>query len=522
MVGFVLVQIAIIGYFFLHQVSSILEDQIGKRALKVSQTVSLIPEIAEAIVIGDPEQKIQTIAESIRLATGATFIVVGNHEGVRYSHPLPERLGKRMVGGDSEGALKRGESYISKAEGTLGPSIRGKVPIFDKNGQIIGIVSVGYLTESVNVIISSQQEQLFLFIYLLILFGTVGALLTARGIKKDILGLEPDEIARLFQEKNAVLETIREGVIAINDKGKVTMINHAAFNNIGLDEDQEVVGKEIREIIPETGMIDVLKSGKHQLNQELFTGNQEVIVNRVPIVQNGKVRGVVASFQKKTEIDSLTEKLSQVEKYSELLRIQTHEYANKLHTISGLIHLGAYDKAIDLICKETSGYQDLIHFLVSAIPDPLIAGMILGKYNRAKEYKINFLVDRESSMQDVPEHINREKIVMILGNLLDNAFDSIMESQTPDAFVSLATTDVGDNLVFEVEDTGKPIDDLLKNELFQKGISSKKGQGRGMGLYIVKQALDYLNGEITISETQQGHKVFTVYIPKAISPSSPP
>ncbi len=514
MVGFVLLQIIVIGSFFLNQVSLILEEQIGKRALQVSQSVSLIPEVRAALEKQDPDSIIQTIAESIRMATGATFIVVGDKEGKRYAHPVPDRLGKHMVGGDNRDALEFGKSYISKSVGTLGPSIRGKVPIFNDRQEIIGVVSVGYLQENVNYIITTHQQGLFLYIGLFILFGVFCAFLMARGIKKDILGLEPDEIARLFQEKHAILESIREGVIAINDKGQITMVNQAAFKNLGLDTDSEVLGRHIKEIIPETGMLDVLKSGENQLNQELLTKNNEVIVNRVPIFQSDKVSGVVASFQKKTDLDYLAKKLSQVEEYSELLRVQTHEYANKLNTISGLIHIGSYDKAIDLICKETSGYQELINFLVSAIQDPIIAGMILGKYNQAQEYKINFHIDRESNMKDVPEHINREKIVTILGNLLDNAFDSVMEATNKENLVNLFMTDIGDNLVFEVEDSGKGVEELMKNEIFKKGVTTKNGQGRGVGLYLVKNALEYLQGDLTISQSSEGHTIFTVYLPK--------
>lgn len=514
MVGFTLLQTLVIGSFFLNQVSLILEDQIGKRALQVSQSVSLIPEIRDALEKEDPDARIQAIAEPIRKATGATFIVVGDKEGKRYAHPVPERLGQHMVGGDNRDALEFGKSYVSKSVGTLGPSIRGKVPIFNEQQDIIGVVSVGYLLENVNFIITAHQQDLFLYIGLFILFGIICAFLMAKGIKKDILGLEPDEIARLFEEKNAILESIREGVIAINAKGQITMINQAAFKNIGLDPASYVLGQHIKEVIPDTGMLDVLKSGQNQLNQELMTSTNEVIVNRVPIFQANKVSGVVASFQKKTDLDYLAQKLSQVEEYSELLRIQTHEYANKLNTISGLIHIGAYDKAIDLICKETSGYQELINFLVSTVQDPVIAGMILGKYNQAQEYKINFQIDRESSMKDVPEHINREKILTILGNLLDNAFDSVMESSHPQTMVQLSMTDIGNNLVFEVEDSGKGVDTDLKNDIFKKGVTTKKGQGRGIGLYLVKKALEYLRGDLTISQTSENHTVFTVYIPK--------
>ena len=129
--------------------------------------------------------------------------------------------------------------------------------------------------------------------------------------------------------------------------------------------------------------------------------------------------------------------------YSEMLRHQTHEYSNKLHTISGLIQLEAYDKAIELIGSETSGYQDLLQFLVSAIPDPLVAGCILGKYSRAKELNIQLNVDRHSNFTDVPEWISKEKIVTVLGNLLDNAYQAVTPLSEDKRVVNLSLTDLG-------------------------------------------------------------------------------
>ncbi|MDH3543927.1 MAG: hypothetical protein OEM65_02280, partial [Desulfuromonadales bacterium] len=143
----------IAGGLYTAMISEVLEDQIGKRALQVSRTVAQLPMVKHQIVKPRPEGKLQALAEKIREEVGAEFIVIGNRDGIRFSHPKPDRLGKKMVGGDNAPALERGESYVSRAVGTLGPSIRGKVPIFDESGGIVGVVSVGYLQENVRVII---------------------------------------------------------------------------------------------------------------------------------------------------------------------------------------------------------------------------------------------------------------------------------------------------------------------------------------------------------------------------------
>ena len=132
----------IAGGLYTAMISEVLEDQIGKRALQVSRTVAQLPMVKHQIVKPRPEGKLQALAEKIREEVGAEFIVIGNRDGIRFSHPKPDRLGKKMVGGDNAPALELGESYVSRAVGTLGPSIRGKVPIFDASGVIVGVVSV--------------------------------------------------------------------------------------------------------------------------------------------------------------------------------------------------------------------------------------------------------------------------------------------------------------------------------------------------------------------------------------------
>ncbi|MBU2511381.1 sensor histidine kinase [bacterium] len=510
----VLFQVGIIGVLSINLISEITEEQIGRRALKVSQTVSLIPEIRDQLIIGDPNRRIQAIAERIRITTGAQFIVIGDHEGRRYSHPIKERLGKFMVGGDNKPALEEGKSYVSKAVGTLGPSIRGKVPIFDQNGKVIGIVSVGYLLENMNTIINRYQYKLLMFIPLLVLIGTVVAIIIANRFKKAILGLEPDEIAWLLQERTATLETVREGIIAVDSNGLITTINKTAFQNIGLDPNRDVVGKPIQEILPQTEMLDILKSGESHFDRELVMDDQELIVNRIPIVSNGKVSGVVASFRRKDELDRVAKRLSQVEKYSELLRIQTHEYSNKLYTISGLIQIGHHQKAIDLISSETSGYQFVINFLMEVLPDPVLAGVLLGKYSQAKELNVDLRIDPNSSMVDIPKHISRERVVTILGNMLDNAFEAVRDLDESARKVNLSMTDLGNDLIFEFDDSGSGVKEQDYERIFEKGYSTKPDQGYGMGLYLVDRALKQLDGSISVSTSDLGGAAFTVIIPK--------
>lgn len=503
------------GTFSLRLISTILENQISRRALKVSQTVALIPEIREDLEKGSLQtSRIQDLAEKIRKETGAQFIVVGDSEGKRYSHPVKERLGHFMVGGDNDMALKEGKSYISKATGTLGPSIRGKVPVFNIEGKVIGIVSVGYLVENINTIIHGYHIKILSVLTAVILFGIALTIKITNDFKKAIFGLEPREIASLLQERTATLETIREGIMAVDGEGRITTVNQAAFDTLGLQPDPEVVGKHVKEVFPETRILEVLQTGKSQLDKVLSLDDKEIIVNRIPIITKGSVTGVVSSFRNKDELDTLARKLSQVQKYSEMLRVQTHEYSNKLHTISGLMQIGAYQEAIELIGSETSGYQKLINTLMTIVPDPVIAGTILGKYNRAKELKIELLIEPESSMSDIPPSVKRENLVTVIGNILDNAFEAVVRMDQGQRTVKLSMTDLGNDLIFEFDDSGRGIVPQQWDKIFSKGFTTKKDAGHGMGLYLVEKTITRMGGTVSIGASELGGAAFTVIIPK--------
>ena len=493
-------------------VSSILEEYIGRNALNVSKTVSLTTVVHEGLKNKNSTQ-IQLYAESVRKATGARFVVVGDHEGRRYSHPVPERIGKLMVGGDNPRALERGEAYVSKAVGTLGPSMRGKVPIFANSGKVIGVVSVGYLQETVESVTEAYLQRVLLWVFGLFLLGGIGTWLIARNVKQSIFGLEPVEIARLFRERNAILDSIREGVVAINDKGQVTMLDHEAAKILKIPPESGI-GTSIESILPQTRMLEVLKSGEEQFDQEMIIGGIEVIVNRVPIWQNDRVAGVVSSFRRKDEIDRMAQELTQIQEYSEVLRTQTHEYSNKLHTLAGLIQLGSHQEALDLIGRETSGYQELLGTLAETVPEPLLSAIILGKYNRAQELRIIFQLDPESRMIDIPKKINRGKIVTILGNLLENALEAAQENTSGKRMVQLSMTDFGNDLIFEVEDSGSGIEDESVDLSLQHGFTTKSGTGRGIGLSLVHENLKYLGGHLTVVRSSLGGMRFTIYIPK--------
>jgi len=489
-----------------------IERQKGRFILELSKTIALMPSIKNAFYTSDPAKIIQPIVEKIRKQVGAEFIVVGNKEGIRYSHPIPDRIGRHMVGGDNYRALVLGESYISRAVGSLGPSLRGKSPILDDNGQIIGIVSVGIMQQDIKQQIFNNAKKVASIALIAFIIAIIGSSLLARNIRKDTMGLEPYQIAALYKEKNAVIESVREGILVIDKNGLITVMNQTARRLLNFHGD--FTGLKIEKVIPNTQMYDILRTGKSQRDVELVLPHNTLIVNRKPIIDKGQVVGAVASFRDKTEIEQMLNTLSEVRKYSEDLRAQTHEFTNKLYVLSGLLQIGEYDEAIKMIQQETETYEFQNRILFDQIYDRKVQAILLGKLAMASEKKLEFRIDNNSSLNVLPEQIKISHLITILGNLIDNAFEAVVDSQHP--VVTFFATDLGNDIIFEISDNGCGIKEENLPKIFTRGFSTKpKGdQSRGYGLSNVLKSVELLNGTIEVQKNKMGGTVFTVYLPK--------
>lgn len=491
-----------------------IERQKGRLALEVSKTVALMPSVRDAFYTSDPSVIIQPIVEKIRKQVGAEFIVVGNKDGIRYSHPVPDRIGKHMVGGDNYRALVLGEYYTSKAVGSLGPSLRGKSPIFDDDGRIIGIVSVGFMQDDIREQIWENELKVGRISLIVLIIAVLGGILLARNIRKDTMGLEPYQIASLYKERSAVIQAVREGILVIDKSGTITIMNQNAQRLLNFEGDYKRM--KIEELLPNTHMYEVLDSGEIQQNQEMVLEYKTLIVNRTPIIDKGEVAGVVASFRDKSEVEEMVNTLSEVRKYSEDLRAQTHEFINKLYVLSGLMQLGDYEEAIQMIQSETAAFEFQNRILFDQIHDLKIQAIILGKVAKASEKKIHFIIDENSSLQFLPKHIKISHLITILGNLIDNAFEAVENKHNPE--VTFFATDLGDDIIFEVSDNGCGIKEISQSEIFRRGFSTKKSDGdlRGYGLSNVSESVKLLKGNIEVQSGEGKGTVFTVYLPKEI------
>jgi CitB family two-component system sensor histidine kinase CitS len=250
------------------------------------------------------------------------------------------------------------------------------------------------------------------------------------------------------------------------------------------------------------------------MDQEIVWKKQNLIVNSTPILNDrGEVAGVVASFRDRSEIERMINTLSEVRKYSEDLRAQSHEYTNKLHVISGLLQLGAYDEVVMFIQEETKNLQSQQKRVFENIKDAKVQAILLGKLGKASEKKIVFDIDPNSSLQPLPNQISLSQLIIIIGNLLDNAFEAVSQSEAP--AVLFFATDIGEDIIFEITDIGIGMDEKMINQLFKRGFTTKNGEGqRGFGLANVSQAVHELGGFIEVHSKVGKGATFTIYLPK--------
>ena len=515
-----LLQTSIIGLFALHNLNQSLDEQIGKQALHVAKTIAAMSEVIDAVQRKDSAM-LQPLSMRLAQKAQTRFVVFGDQNSIRLSHPNPAMIGLSLVDDDDDDispTLKQGIERVSKAKGSLGWSMRARVPVYDHNGQeIIGVISVGYLLDTVEATIAGYRITLILVIIGAFAFSVLTALWFADHFKKATFGLEPEQIGRLFDEQKATLQSVREGIIAINSEGQITTINQTAIKTLGLPTDTDLTGQPIEQLLPDSAMLEVLASGEPQFDNEVWLKGKNLIVNRLPLHQGDTITGVVSSFRRKDELDQVSKKLSRIQQYADSLRSQAHEYSNKLHTIAGLIQINAKEEALALIGQETQDHQELIHLLVASVPDPILAGCLLGKYNRARELSLRLNIDPESQMADLPEDLPRDQLVSILGNLIDNALEATRSHRGAGGEVKLSMTDLGNDLIFEIEDQGAGISSDQQQRIFEKGVTSKPGSGHGIGLYLVKKLLDELDGTITLEPADNSGSRFIVYIPKVPS-----
>lgn len=507
------VTIFLFSLLFIYWLSEKLEEQMGSKALVMAQSIAENPIIVKAFYSKDPSKTIRPFIEALSKKTETVFIVVGNREGIYYSHPDQKQVGKKMLDSDNKRVFE-GESYITEDQGNLGSMLFGKAPVKDSSGVVIGVVSAGFLSSDLKAMFGNNVIVLILGSIFILIAGFVGAMFIAKRIKKLIYGLEPSEISALYQQRESIIETVREGIIMIDNEGIVQCMNQKAVEIMGLPNRTYVVGNPIANTVPQTRMLEVLQTGVSELDREIEVNGRKLVMNRLPIFDEQKIIGVVASFLSKSDLDELNKNLSQVKQYMEVMRAQTHEFHNTLYTISGLIQLGAYEEVVSLIQEETEVHQDHLAILDN-IKNPWLSAILAGYYNRAKEMKVEMIFDSSSYVDQYIHIQDKSGFISLIGNLIMNALEEVQKVDG-DRKVRIYIENLSDRLLLEIEDNGFGIPDNCISTVFEKGYSTKPNNEkelRGYGLWKVKQVVEEFDGEIIVERGDWGGALFAITLP---------
>ena len=514
LVAFFSVLFIALGIYYYFDASRQLYQEMSGRAKIQAEEIALMPNLRQQVSQHDP-QAIRAFMQQIAAHSDASFIVIGDRQGVHLFHSVhPEWVGTRLVGGDNQAVLE-GHSITTIRKGGLGVSLRSKTPIVDDEGQVIGIVSVGYLTSYLDSITLTKVINIFIAAILLLIALFIFSWYFTRSIKKQIFSLEPREIGLLVRQQKAMMESIFEGVIVIDHQRRIEVINHAARSLLGLSQPaRQLRGQSIDSVIspqPFFASGDMLERDTHD---ELCRFNQlTVLASRVRIMLENTLQGWVITFRDRNEIDSLSAQLSQVKRYVDNLRIMRHEQLNRMTTLSGLLHMGRYEEAIGYIQAQSEHAQELLDFISSRFSSPTLCGLLLGKAARAREKGVELSFDPACRLDRPFLPLGEQELISIIGNLLDNAIEATQRSPLPHAPVEVLIKLSEQELIIEVADQGVGIKPEIRERIFERGITTKTRGDHGIGLYLIESYVTQAGGAIEVADNIPRGAIFSLFIP---------
>ncbi|MEN1759062.1 sensor histidine kinase [Anoxynatronum sibiricum] len=501
-----------VSYGFLKTMEASLLKEVENNVLNTARIVARMPTVIGAFETAHPEETIDPLMKVIRSSSrDVQFITVTNIEGIRYSHPNPEQLLKPFAGGDEGPVLQEGSEYISVAQGTLGISTRALTPIIHPAGHRLGMVAVGTLNRNIEQATAEMRWQVYRFALIGLVLGHLGSIWMAKHLKKILLGLEPYEISKLLKERNGILKAIKEGVMAIDADGNVSMINEAARTMLSISPDKQE-GMHIGEIMPESKMPRVLKTGQAELDIQDVMNGVPIMVNRIPITNaKNEIVGVISSFRLRDELTTLAEQLTGARMLVDSLRANTHEFMSKMHVLLGLLQLKNYDLAEKYILEETESQQQITSQVIRHIKEPAVAALIIGRFSAARESGLTMMVDPASQLSVLQGRISSNALVTIIGNLLNNAFDALNQRENGQVTLSIQETDHA--IMLQVVDNGEGMSCDIQEKIFNRGFSTREGD-RGTGLFLVNQVVGTLHGTIRVQSKTGNGTTFWVRLPK--------
>lgn len=491
-----------------HESTNDFRDNRTQRLTAVAENIVSIPIVRERI--GDPGAAMYLASEVDRAAdlSGARLAEVLDPAGRVIVSTDPTRQERAADLGASDVLSGRGWTGDTVVDGRR--SITAHVPVLTPTGQLVAIVAVSDPYPSLPATLRGAGARSMLYLGIGAGLGIIGSWLLARRIKKQTRGLEIGEIAALAEHREALLHSIREGVVAVSDTGVITVLNDSAQDLLGLPDGQ--VGLPIEQIDIEPAVRDFLRRGPVGQDVVISTRDRVLALSRSAATSQGRSIGSITTLRDSTELAALQSDLSSHRSVTDTLRAQTHEFANQLHTISGLTQLQEFDAVTDFIGVLTRRRAQISDAITEHIGDPAVAALLIAKTSLAAESSVRLTVDPRSSLPALPPALATD-VITVVGNLIDNAVDA--SEGVREAQVTVHLRADGDGLHIRIQDSGPGVPEHLRGEIFARGVTSKPDQpgGRGIGLALVRIIAVQHGGTATVEDAPGGGALFRISLP---------
>ncbi|MEV6393285.1 ATP-binding protein [Streptomyces sp. NPDC051907] len=487
------------------------EDTARAQSRATAASAARSPSVLEAIRSSDPSPRLQPYAEALREDAGVDFVVIMDPRGTRWTHPEPAQIGKTYLG--HIGPALKGRIYSETYEGVLGPSVRTVVPVYDGE-RIVGLVSSGITIEEITEKARKQLAALLGVAGAALALGGAGTYVINARLRRHTHGMNATDLSRMHDYHQAALHSVREGLLMLDGQRRIALFNDGARELLGLHDD--AVGRSVAELDLPAPLTGALLASEPRVDEVHLTADRVVVVNTQPVV-GGDKRGTVVTLRDHTELQSLSGELDSERGFTQALRSQAHEAANRLHTVVSLIELGREDEAVAFATAELELAQVLTDRVVAAVGEPVLAALLLGKAAQANERGVELVLTEDSRIDDgvLPPSLPPRDLVTILGNLVDNAVDAasaVRAGPARRAQVTVTARADEDELLLRVADTGAGVDPADVEAVFRRGWSTQ-GAGRGLGLALVQQAVHRGRGAVVLSQGPDGGAQFTVRLP---------
>ncbi|MFV0127697.1 ATP-binding protein [Streptomyces sp. HMX112] len=482
------------------------EETARRQSAATATAVARSPAVAAAVRSADPTAALQPYASSLVGDAGVTFVVVMAPDGRRWTHPDRTQIGRTYLGNTE--AARRGETYSETYRGVLGRSVRTVVPVYD-GGRITALVSAGITIDRISEQIRRQVTALLCVAGAALALGGLGTYAINARLRRHTQGMNAAELGRMHDYHQAALHAVREGLVMLDGRRRIALINDAARELLGLDAD--AVGVHAGELGLPPSLTGALLSAEPRADELHLTADRVLVVSTRPVV-GGERRGTVVTLRDHTELQALAGELDSERGFTQALRSQAHEAANRLHTVVSLIELDRVAEAVGFATAELELAQALTDRVVDAVGEPVLAALLLGKAAQANERGLELVLTRDSRIDDgvLPPTLPPRDVVTILGNLIDNALEAARGTAASRVTVT-ARTD-RDELLLRVADSGPGVPPDDSEAVFERGWSTR-GDGRGLGLALVRQAAHRGGGAVELGRGPDGGAEFTVRLP---------